>query len=82
MHSKTYLDKIYKMFTPGSMMSAVKCERCNDGYLLPRLPTVIGDIYSHQSFLFHIPSIFPLKDLPGGVVAAARLWVSQPFRAN
>ena len=42
-HNKTYLDK---MFTKGSMMSAVKCERCDSGYLLPRLPTVIGDIYS------------------------------------
>jgi len=26
----------------GSMMSAVKCELCEAGYLLPRLPTVIG----------------------------------------
>ena len=35
------------------MMSAVKCELCEAGYLLPRLPTVIGDIYIFSSFIFH-----------------------------
>ena len=39
------------------MISAVKCERCEAGYLLPRLPTVIGDIYSLQHF--YLPSTFP-----------------------
>ena len=54
------------------MMSAVKCELCEVGYLLPRLPTVIGDIYIFSSF---IKLSFALKDLPGGVMAVARLLV-------
>ena len=42
-----------KFLNTGSMMSAVKCELCEAGYLLPRLPTVIGDIYIFSSFIFH-----------------------------
>ena len=30
---------------PGSMMSATKCGQCELGYLLPKLPTVIGDFF-------------------------------------
>ena len=38
--------KLDIMNFPGSMMSAVKCDFCKDkgdeGFLLPKLPTVIG----------------------------------------
>ena len=60
-------------------MSAVKCDKCETGYLLPRLPTVIGDIFLFSGTL---SSEFSLKDLPGDVVAAARLLGSQLFRAS
>ena len=30
-------------YDAGSMMSAVKCVLCPAGYLLPKVPTVIGD---------------------------------------